>query len=159
MFTEIIEPLQYRPGPAALRRRLTNLLHRIKIELFGAEALEPGYLMGKDVRALNTQLVEGLIYKMLSQRDSLIETVFQPEPGKLNFYVLLKIHNHDTAIQLCRILGDYEMLEIAERYPVWFDFIPHHTKDYYLAKNLPIFYKKRNAATYKTSKAQPAYVS
>lgn len=153
MFTEIIEPLQYRPGPAALRRRLTNLLCRIKIELFGVEALEPDYLTGKDVRALNTQLVERLIYKMLSQRDSLIEIVFQPEPGSLQFLILLRTDNFDNEIQVFSMLGDYEMLEIAERYPVRFDFIPHHNKDYYLAMNFPIFYKKRDAATYKTSKA------
>ncbi|WP_109697655.1 hypothetical protein [Chitinophaga deserti] len=153
MFTEIIEPLQWRPGPAAKRRKLSNLLLRIKIEMFGKEALQPDFIVGKDVREMNMKLIRELIRRMLSRHNSFIEKVYQPEEGSLSFYIQNVSDAFEYRLALSSLLGDYEMLDVAERYPVSFQYVPCEIKEKYENENWPIIYKHTDAGIYKTGKA------
>ncbi|MGE7774300.1 hypothetical protein ACQKLP_06230 [Chitinophaga sp. NPDC101104] len=154
MFAEKIEVPGLRPGPALRKRRLTNLLSRIKIEMFGVESLRPEFVEGKDVRALNTRLVEELMRRMLSQRYALIEKVYQPRSGELKFYILMKKDCYEWTLCLYDILLDYELLDIAERYPVWFEFVKPCGRETLESSNWHLFYNRHDEATYPAGKAQ-----
>lgn len=153
MFAETIEEPQLKPGPAARKRKLTNLLSRIKIEMFGVESLEPDFVKGKDVRAMNTRLVEELIKRMLSERNSMLEAVFQHAEGVLDFYILLKEKPESARMSLISLILDYEMLDIAERYPVHFHYIRHERKEHFSVNEFRVFYTNRNATTFTAGKA------
>ncbi|WP_423736293.1 hypothetical protein [Chitinophaga caseinilytica] len=154
MFAEKIEVPGLRPGPALRKRRLTNLLSRIKIGMFGVESLRPEFVEGKDVRALNTRLVEELMRRMFSQRYALIEKVYQSDREPLRFFLLLKEDRHDAWICVRSLLSEYGLLDVSERYPVWFDYIPGDRKQKFLTLQMPEFQIIRDEQTHSTGEAQ-----
>lgn len=129
------------------------MLSRIKIEMFGVESLDPAFVKGKDVRAMNTRLVEELIRRLLSQRDALIDTVYQPKPGRLDFYVLLKSESYDSMLSLFGFLMGYDRLDIAERYPVNFEFFTPAVKQEMEESNWCIFYNRNYGTSYQAGNA------
>lgn len=153
MFAEIIEVPRLKPGAALRKRRLTNLLSRIKIELFGVESLRPEFVEGKNVRELNTRLVEELIRRMLSTRFALIDTVYQPEAGELRFLILMKESNYDHLLCIHSMLSEYDLLDIAGRYPVYFDFIEPISTKVTIKPDLRIFNLRGDGKIHQAGKA------
>lgn len=156
MFAEIIEEPQLKPGAALRKRRLTNLLSRIKIGLFGAESLRPEFVEGKNVRELNTRLVEELIRRMLSTRYALIDRVYQSNDNPLKFYILFRNYTHDAGLCFTGLKCEYNLLDVAERYPVCFIYVKDERKGSFVNSDLKELKLQIDAASLNTSPAQSA---